>query len=507
MVLKLLRKDPAHRYSRAEDLIADLASCCAAFEAPPREPHATPRIAVLYFDVLSANADDAFVAAGLVEDLIVDLARLEGVTVASRADVLPFRDRAVPPRTLARELGVDYVVHGSVRRAGQRARISAQLVRASDGHTLWAERFDRTLEDLFEVQAEVSRSIVRSLQVALKPGEREMLDRVPTRSREAYAHYLSARSLMLQTSKDSNFRAGELLDAALTLDPNFALAHAALGEVYGRRVLSWWGGIELADQALACAERALELEPGQFEAELVRAMVFRIHGRHADLLAALDRVLKLDPNHVEALHFRGWSQLSLGLPAEAEQSYLRILAIAPDDYRACSFLAQTYDMLGRREDMQRMYRVLREKLEERLARHPEEAYARSLLGSVLIQAGEREAGLAQSARASAVAPDDGRVRYNVACAYSRAGELERAIAELEEAVRRVPSYIADWPQHDPDMDNLRDHPGFIRMFGPHKSAGAGRAAAAPHPHDPHVPVVAAPRAPAGPGEFQPDHDL
>jgi TolB-like protein/Tfp pilus assembly protein PilF len=507
MVLKLLRKDPAHRYSRAEDLMADLSSCCAAFEQPTAAPNATPRVAVLYFDVLSADEDDAFLAAGLVEDLIVDLARLEGVTVASRADVLPFRDRAVPPRTLARELGVDYVVHGTVRRAGQRARISAQLVRASDGHTLWADRFDRTLDDLFEVQAEVSRIIVRSLQVALRPGEREMLDRVPTRSREAYAHYLKARSLMLQTSKDANSRAGELLQDALALDPNFALAHASLGEVLARRVLNWWGGLELADQALACAERALALEPGQFEAELVRAMVFRIHGRPEELMASLERVLKMDPNHVEALHFRGWSQLSLDRPAEAEQAWQKIIAIAPDDYRAHSFLAQTYDMLGRRDDMNRMYRATREKLEERLTRHPEDAYARSLLASVLIQNGEREAGIAQAARASAAVPDDGRVRYNVACAYSRAGEVERAIAELQEAVRRVPSYIADWPQHDPDMDNLRDHPVFIRMFGATKGRTADGRADGSAEHRPHAPAAMAPRATSRPREFQADHDV
>jgi TolB-like protein/Tfp pilus assembly protein PilF len=510
MVLKLLRKDPSHRYSRAEDLIADLSNCCALFEAPAPATSATPRIAVLYFDVMSSEPDDAFVAAGLAEDLIVDLARLEGVTVASRADVLPFRDRAVPPRTLARELGVDYVVHGSVRRAGQRARISAQLVRASDGHTLWAERYDRTLEDLFEVQAEVSRSIVQALEVALQPGEREMLDRVPTRSREAYEYYLKARSLMLQTSKDANFRATELLVAALALDPQFAQAHASLGEAYARRVLVWWGGIELADQAMACAERALALEPGQFEAELVRAMVFRMRGQHQELKSALERVLKTDPNHLEALHFRGWSQLSLGLPAEAEQSYLRIITIAPEDYRAYSFLAQTYDMLARKDDMHRMYRVTREKLEERLARHPEDAYARSLLGSVLIQAGEREAGIAQAERASAAVPDDGRVRYNVACAFARAGESERAIAELQEAVRRVPSYIADWPRNDPDLASLREHPEFIRMFRLAPDGKPTGVMAGHHPAEsarllkPGVPPAP---GPVRIGEFQADHDV
>ncbi|MGH7740897.1 MAG: protein kinase domain-containing protein [Candidatus Eiseniibacteriota bacterium] len=510
MVLKLLRKDPAHRYSRAEDLIADLSSCCALFEAAAPASSGTPRIAVLYFDVLSANPDDAFVAAGLAEDLIVDLARLEGVTVASRADVLPFRERAVPPRTLARELGVDYVVHGSVRRAGERARISAQLVRASDGHTMWAERFDRTLEDLFEVQAEVSRCIVQALQVALKPGEREMLDRVPTRSREAYAHYLNARRLMLQQSKDANFRAGELLTAALALDPDFALAHAALGETYARRALLWWAGLELADQAMACAERALELESGQFEAQLVRAMVFRLRGEHVPLLEVLDRVLKMDPNNAEALDFLGWSYLALGRAADAERAYSRLVAIAPDQYRAYSFLAQAYDMLGRKQDEERMFRITREKIEERLARHPEDVYARSLLATILIRSGEREAGIAQAARSVAAVPDDGRVRYNAACAYARAGETERAIAELQEAIRHVPTYVADWPQHDPDMDSLRDHPEFIRMFGArsgHTVGDAGTESAAASPIRTKAPRGPAPRGSSTTREFQADHDV
>ncbi|TMQ53533.1 MAG: hypothetical protein E6K72_08340 [Candidatus Eisenbacteria bacterium] len=202
IVMKLLRKDAAHRYARAEELIADLTSCEACRAEPGassralREAPRPPRLAVLPFEVMSADSDDAYLAAGLAEDLIVDLTRLGGLTVASRAEVAPYRDRAVPPRTLARELAADYVLLGSVRRAGNRARISTQLVRASDGHALWADRFDRTLEDLFDVQAEVSKRIVEALHLALKPGEREMLDRAPTRSAEAYRFYLRAREIM-----------------------------------------------------------------------------------------------------------------------------------------------------------------------------------------------------------------------------------------------------------------------------------------------------------------------
>src|SRR5207244_5997326 len=124
----------------------------------------------------------------------VDLARIEGLRVAARGEVLPYRDRAVPPRTIARELGADFLVQGSVRRAGQRARISAQLVRAADGHAVWAERFDRTLDDLFDVQAEVSRRIVEALEITLRPAEQSMLERAPTRNREAYAFYLRGQT-------------------------------------------------------------------------------------------------------------------------------------------------------------------------------------------------------------------------------------------------------------------------------------------------------------------------
>ena len=244
VVAKLLRKEPDHRYTRAEDLIADLATCLESTddaldtrELTARVPAASrpaPRLAVLYFEVLSAEPDDAFLAEGLTEDLIVDLARVEGLRVAARGEVRPFRGRDLPPRTLARELNVDYILQGSVRRAGQRARISAQLVRAADGHASWAERFDRSLEDLFEVQAEVSRRIVEALQVSLRPAERALLDRAPTRNREAYALYLRGRGLLDESRKDANARAEQCLREAVTLDPNFALAHAELAHGFHR---------------------------------------------------------------------------------------------------------------------------------------------------------------------------------------------------------------------------------------------------------------------------------
>jgi len=466
IVMKLLRKDPGHRYGRAEDLLSDLANCQQVRSDQPtvsmRLPTTpvVPRLAVLPFEVLSSEADDALLGIGLVEDLIVDLTRVEGLHVASRAEVAVYADRTVPPRTLARELSVEYVVTGSVRRLGNRARISAQLVRASDGHILWAERFDRTLEDLFGVQEEVSHRIVEALQVALKPGEREILERAPAKSTEAYALYLRGREL-LDRSRDENLRAERLLVQALEIDDEFALAHAALGECYAQRGLKWWAGLEVAEKAVACARRALEIEPGLPDAYYVEMLARRLEGDPKRTLAALERVLETNPENGQAREWAAWSYLSLGRPLDA----LPILEQLTDRYAALGYLASCYLILGRDEDAVRTYRLLRERLVEGVRRDPETVHERSLLGVTLVRLEEAEKGIEQAELAVALAPDDGRIRYNAACAYALAGQSERAIEHLEKGIENLPSYIADWPRRDPDLDAVREHPEFKRLFG------------------------------------------
>jgi adenylate cyclase len=424
-----------------------------------------PRLAVLYFELLSPDPGDAYLAAGLTEDLIVDFTRVARIHVTSRGEVLAYRDRAVPPRTLARELNVDYVLQGSVRRAGNRARISAQLIRAGDGHVLWGERFDRTLEDLFDVQAEVSKRIVEALQVTLGPGEREMLDRAPTRDAQAYALYLEARQLIDARQRGANLRAEELLKRSLARDPAFALAHAALGECYAQRGLSWWAGLEAADLALPHARRALELEPDLLEAHLIMGMIHRLRGDADQLRQALERVIAMDPEHAQAQEWIGWGYMSIGQPERAVGILERLCERHPDRTGSASFLLNCYEMLHREADAARWRGVCRERLVEAVRRDPDNAYNRSLLAGMLVAGGEREAGIEQAERAVALAFDDARVHYNAACAFAQAGRPDRAMAELEEGIRNVPSYVADWPRRDPDLANLHELPEFIRLFG------------------------------------------
>ena len=470
IVMKLLRKEAAHRYARAEELLADLRSCAAGLTgaaptaAPPSAANAAPSLAVLPFEVMSADADDAWLAAGLAEDLIVDLTRVGDLHVSTRAETSAYKNRAVPPRTVARELGVDYVLIGSVRRAGNRARISTQLVRASDGHALWAERFDRTLEDLFDVQAEVSKRIVDALQIELKPGEREMLDRAPTRSTEAYQLYLRARQIM-EAGRAENMQAEELLRQAVTLDPEFALGLAALGEVYARRSMHWWASPDVVDRAVSLAERALVIEPGLLEAQLVQAMAHRLRGEVPQLLEKLDRLLEIAPDNPELCEWAAWSYMSSDQPERARVLLAHQVQRHPDDYRSQSWYWQCLDLMGRAEEAKRQGQATLDCLMETVRRHPDDTYARSLLAGQLVISGETAAGVAQADRTLEISPHDGRLRYNAACTFARAGLPERALAELKEGVRQVPGYISDWPRRDPDLASLHDHPEFIAMFG------------------------------------------
>jgi TolB-like protein/Flp pilus assembly protein TadD len=479
IVARLLKKDANDHYARADDLVADLtgiggatvdvraidATATLVGNAPLAEAVEAPRLGVLYFEVLSADPDDAFFAAGLTEDLIVDLARVEGLRVAARGEVQAFKGRDLPVRTIAREIGVDYLVQGSVRRAGQRARISAQLVRARDGHAMWAERFDRTLEDLFDTQAEVSKRIVEALQVRLRPAERAMLEHAPSRNREAYALYLKARALLDENRRDANRNAETLLREAVKLDPEFALAHATLAECLGMRGTSWWSGREVVEQARPHAMRATELDPDLPQAHMAMGIIHRLEGNAEALLREIEAVARPDSTDPVMIRWAGWSYLTQGQPERGVAILERGIRLHPRNYFIGSALVDGYSMLGRHEDERRMLLHVCDIIVEVLERNPGESLARAFLAIALAQVGESQASLAQAERAIQEEPDDARIRYNVACAFSRGGHIERALEQLRVMVQLAPNHLTDWVRRDPDLAAVHGHPEFVRMFG------------------------------------------
>src|SRR5262249_19172862 len=215
----------------------------------------------------------------------------------------------------------------------------------------------------------------------------------------------------MDIGRAENMQAEELLKRALALDPEFALGLAALGEVYARAAMRWWTGIEVADRALPLAEQALAREPGLLEAQLVQAMVHRLRGEVPELLEVLGRIAEFAPDHPDLAEWTAWSYMSSDQPERARVMLERQVERHPDDYRTQMWLWQCYEMLGRVEDTRRQSRVALECLMESVRRHPEDVYARSLLATQLILAGERDAGAAQSDRPPEISPQPGRLRH------------------------------------------------------------------------------------------------
>jgi adenylate cyclase len=229
--------------------------------------------------------------------------------------------------------------------------------------------------------------------------------------------------------------------------------------------MSWMAGLEVADQAMICVKRAQELDPDLLEGLVVVAMVQRLKGQPQELLASLDRIIAMAPTHPEALEWAAWSYMTLGNPERARQLLEPVVRQHPDRMVATMWLVAAYELLGRHEFYEREARRLHETLLDVLRRHPENLRARLLLASSLVRRGEIQAGIEQAELGIAMAPNDNRVRYNAACTYALAGLPDRALAELKEGVRNVPTYISDWPRRDPDLVSLHEHPEFIRMFG------------------------------------------
>jgi adenylate cyclase len=345
-----------------------------------------PSLAVLPFDNLSRDPDQEYFSDGLTEDLITDLSQLSGLFVTARHAVFQYKGRPAPPQHVARDLRVRYVLEGSVRRAGKRIRISAQLIDASTGFHLWAQRYDRELEDIFTLQDEITHTIVAALEVHLTPRERASIDRRYTENLEAYDLFLQAREGFWRRTREAATQARTSLERAIALDPKFAAAYALLAEICRSE---WWYGwrddedaldraLELArtavalddelpfahmflgwihlwrkehDQAIAEARRCLALDPNNAEGHVRLGHILDQAGRPAEGLAFIETAMRLDPHYPFLYIFLlGRAFHSLERYDEAVVSYRRVISRNPGFFYARIFLAAVYAQQGRMEE-------------------------------------------------------------------------------------------------------------------------------------------------------------
>jgi adenylate cyclase len=364
--------------------------------AVPRPVFEKPSIAVLPFDNMSNDPEQSYFADGIAEDVITDLSKVSGLTVIARNSSFGYRGQSPDIRQVSRELGVRYVLEGSVRKGGQRVRINAQLIDGLSGGHVWADRFDRNLENIFEVQDDVTREIVRALQVALTPDEAARRSDRRKVDPEAYDLYLQARAALWEFSSAGLDRARELLVRAVEIDSSLAKAHAGLAMVNCVEHANNWNNtdvdllesalqhVDLAiaadpnepaayhalaltqmwrrnlEEAVRAAERAIDLEPNFAGAMTALGSILDFSGEHERAADLLQQALRLDPEYHPAMQFLARSLFSLRRYEEAEATLRKRLLKVPHSDMSRIFLASVCGHLGRRDDAQQAWRELYE---------------------------------------------------------------------------------------------------------------------------------------------------
>lgn len=417
-------------------------------------------VLVLPFTNSSNDPDQEYFADGITEDVITDLSKVAALSVVARNTAFTFKGRAVNVAQTAKDMNLTHVVEGSVRRSGNRIRINAQLVDGATGRPIWAERFDRDLVDIFDLQDQITEAVVSALKVRLVPAERVAIQSRPTDNPEAYELYLQARYHHTRLDRRNFEIASRLAQRALDIDPDFGLAWALLA-------ISQTGLYGLSgstEHGLQAAERALALNPDLSEALAAKAFVLAGLGRFDEAFELHERSLQLDPNSYDVRFLYGRTCFQTGRHEDAILHWERATELSEADLAATSHIAMCYRATGQHEKVLDTARRTLARAERVLAENSSDSYALITGVSALAKLGEAERTKQWSLRVKAVDPDDPSIDYNIACAMTLLGETEIALDTLEACLPRVDAVtFSVWIEQDNDLDALRDLPRFRRL--------------------------------------------
>lgn len=425
----------------------------------PGEIAGQSSIAVLPFVNMSGDADQEFFADGMTEDLITDLSKISSLFVVGRHSVFAHKGRSGNLIQIARELGVRYLLEGSVRKSGERIRITAQFIDGATGGHLWAERYDRDLNDIFALQDEISGAIVTQLKLKLRAQGAELSAKPRAPHPEAYSKYLKGRQLYHLRTARFIAEAQEMFQDAVDLDPGFAQAYAGIADCLSW-TKSWFGSPVSIEAILETANKAIELQPELAEAHAAKGLALQSGGRSAEAHASLQRALDIDPVCYEAHYYFARYCLAHRDHETAAKHFIRALEIRPDDYRSPLLLDAVLKRLGRQSEQKEYLQLGLRRAESMLAVFPDVSDPLELGASVLAAAGEKELARKWLERGLLLQGDAAPPKYNIACAYVGLGELDLALDVLERVLMQAGPDAKQWIMADPDMDPIRDHPRF-----------------------------------------------
>ena len=415
-------------------------------------------LCVLPFTNMSGDIEQEYFSDGITEDIITDFTKLSSLAVIPRNTAFAFKGKSVRVEQLARDLKVDFVLEGSVRKAGNRVRITAQLIDTANNVHLWADRFDRTLDDVFAIQDEISKNIVQAMKLELMPSDLQAIGMRTTASAEAYEIYLIARSFFYEGQATLR-TARRLFERAYTIDSGFARAYAARANCDCYLVFLGESAVDARD-ILATAKRALELEPGLADAHAALGQAYHTLGRKRDAETEFENALSIDPGLFDAHYLYARHCMTWGEYDKAAMHYEIASDLWPDEYRAPSQAGQAHISLGKRDVAQPWLRESLRRLERAIKARPENADALAYGAVVLVQLNEVERATTWANRAALVNENNLLVWYNLGCFYSLLRMAEQSLDCLEQVASGTAFNMLEWIKHDPDLDFLRDHPRF-----------------------------------------------
>ncbi len=469
VIHRCLQRDPLYRYSSAKELVVDLNHLQKGesidFNRPaPSVTRPAFSIAVLYFENLSEEKESDYFRAGMTEDIITELSKVKGWEVRPRTQVVPYKDQEINIKDIGAELKVTHVLQGSIRKAGSRLRISAQLVETRSASSIWADRYDRDLKDIFEIQSEIAQKIAAALKIHLTKSEKKEFGKRYTDNLEAYDSYLRGREMIFKLSKECVEGAIDYFSQAVQADPKYALAHAGLAQAYAIS-LSFYGGAEsLADQSIVHAGRALALDKNLPQAYAALGLAYFLKRMIEEAREACRKAAQLDPNDPFAAWISGRLLYRMNQYMEAAERFRKTIELLPDFYTAYGDLSQAYENLKMPEIATETRKKTIEVCRRYLQNYPNEARAHIFLATSYAWLNARSEAIAHGKRAAELSPEDPVMMYNLACLFSVLHEQDEAVHWLSKSIQ-LGRRDFEWMKRDPELNNIRNHPGYLALIG------------------------------------------
>jgi len=462
VVRKMLAKEKEQRYASMDELINVLGTVRAELKTATSTPK-KKAIAVLPFNNISSDKENEYFGDGLTEELIVNLSRLKDIEVVSRTTSTQYKGRKKDVKTIGRELGVRYILEGSVRKFQDNLRIAVQLVDVEIDRQLWAESYKGTLADVFDIQEQVSKQIVDALMVKLSPTEKVVLTKRPTLNAEAFDCYLKARDLLYRRTRKSVENAVQLFKKAIEWDPTYAGPYAGLGEAYAMLYRDFDRQETWLDKALDVSLKALMYDPSLSEAYATIGLAYFGKKSLDEALKATRKAIDLDPNNFNAYWILARIYHTGDRDKDAVGALEKAVELNPDFYEAYDDLRMYYEGIGDKEKHASVLHKLLEIYPRYLSQHPDDAYRRMAFAVSLAVAGNREEAKQEGTQALELSAGDPIMMYYGACLYARLEEKRLAVESLKNAVSAgYENY--EWIKRDPDFDSIRNELGYIELM-------------------------------------------